>query len=555
MRGLVIGSIGVLLCLVLAGCTTLVGGVGGTRAGQTPGETPTVAEPREMLPVVLVIDSSGSMAAPDMGGQTTRLAAAQAAARTFVEGLPEGTPVGLVSFGDQSPPEAPLSPETCADVTVRVPPGPVAPAFLDQVNGLAARGWTPISAALTKAAETVPEGPAHIVLITDGEDSCAPPDPCETAAALVAQHPGLAISTIGVRASSPQLGCIAARGNGVAITADSATQLAGRLNAMHDPAHAATLLSPRGLAGIAPGAGAADIRSRYPDFPEVPSVQAGSLVEVVWRNCSFGFDERGVLREITLGSDATIDGLRIGGDAAGLAVLGSPVVVQPRPGGGETRIYVADAASGLGWYVEVEGGRIVRIVLCSCLSAQMTSDWVPCSGAQWAVEGEDRSGRLVAAMCEDGLGLFQGRNRTATYRVEKRSPFGAVAVSADGRQRIEIEDARSDVVINFRGATSNAGRTLVVTKRYPDTTCAVTAEMLDALGTEGLDWFATVPLKAVCVDGWARVNSDEPGDSTLVLRPVAQGYQFYAGFPTSICRSAYQSDGGPEAFASSFREC
>src|SRR5215204_6556520 len=59
-----------------------------------------VAVPREEGTVILTIDRSGSMLATDVS--PTRMAAARAAARTFVKGLPKNFKVGLVSFSDQA---------------------------------------------------------------------------------------------------------------------------------------------------------------------------------------------------------------------------------------------------------------------------------------------------------------------------------------------------------------------------------------------------------------------------------------------------------------------
>ncbi len=58
----------------------------------------TVASPRREGTVVLAFDTSGSMAALDLN--PTRMAAAQAAARTFVQRQPSTVTVGVVAFGE-----------------------------------------------------------------------------------------------------------------------------------------------------------------------------------------------------------------------------------------------------------------------------------------------------------------------------------------------------------------------------------------------------------------------------------------------------------------------
>lgn len=51
------------------------------------------------------------------------------------------------------------------------------------VATLSPTGWTPIGPALLKAADDLDGGTGskRIVLISDGEDTCAPLDPCEVA--------------------------------------------------------------------------------------------------------------------------------------------------------------------------------------------------------------------------------------------------------------------------------------------------------------------------------------------------------------------------------------
>jgi Ca-activated chloride channel family protein len=63
--------------------------------------------PREEAAVVLAIDTSRSMAATDV--QPTRMAAARAAARTFLEKLPEKYRVGIVSFSTAAQVVLPLT--------------------------------------------------------------------------------------------------------------------------------------------------------------------------------------------------------------------------------------------------------------------------------------------------------------------------------------------------------------------------------------------------------------------------------------------------------------
>ena len=111
---------------------------------------------RERATVVVALDTSSSMLAQDVAPD--RFTAAKAAATTFVEELPAGFDVGLVSFN--------------ATATVRVPPtrehGVVAAAIADlQLSGGTALGdalQTSLDALATPGAEPV----GAVVLLADG---------------------------------------------------------------------------------------------------------------------------------------------------------------------------------------------------------------------------------------------------------------------------------------------------------------------------------------------------------------------------------------------------
>lgn len=358
--------------VLLAGCSSF----GGTSAAPASGSAQTSGPARASAPgaaasptpqkpgnYVLIMDASGSMRKTDVGAGT-RMTAAQAAASTFVGSLPKGSRVGLVTYGDKTLEEAPKS-AGCTDVTTAVPLGADMAGVTAAAKALKPVGWTPIGKALQTAAAQAKGRPLNVVLITDGEDTCAPPDPCDTAASLVGSDVGLTISAIGLKTSSDQLTCVATKGKGYFVTASNSNQLARRLEALRDPAAAARTLSPSGVRSITPGQLADDIRKAHPDFPAVSS---GTQVRVVWGGCTWVFSAKGVLLSIELGdAGSTIDGLAVGDAASALSVLGTAVSTSTTSGV-ETRIYPADERLGLGWKVQIKDGRIITVVLCTCLT-------------------------------------------------------------------------------------------------------------------------------------------------------------------------------------------
>jgi len=155
--------------------------------------------------VILAFDVSGSMAAEDM--QPTRMEAAKAAAREFVERQPSNVQIGIVAFSDGG--ISVLSPtrdqeEILAAIDRLAPQlgtsiGNGILASLDAI--VASRGTTVEAGASLTPAPTptpVPYGtyiPAAIVLLTDGENT-ANPDPL--VAAQTAAEQGVRVYTIGV---------------------------------------------------------------------------------------------------------------------------------------------------------------------------------------------------------------------------------------------------------------------------------------------------------------------------------------------------------------------
>ncbi|WP_037681458.1 VWA domain-containing protein [Streptomyces griseus] len=189
--------------------------------------------------VDLVLDVSGSMRARDIDGQS-RMAAAKQAFNEVLDATPEEVRLGIRTLGANYPGDDRKT--GCKDTAQLYPVGP-----LDRTDAktavatLSPTGWTPIGPALLKAAGDLDggEGSKRIVLITDGEDTCAPLDPCEVAREIAAKGIGLTIDTLGLVPStklSRQLSCIAEATGGTYTSVEHTAELTDRVNQLVDRA-------------------------------------------------------------------------------------------------------------------------------------------------------------------------------------------------------------------------------------------------------------------------------------------------------------------------------
>ncbi|WP_418955353.1 VWA domain-containing protein [Streptomyces tritici] len=187
---------------------------------------------KEAPKVELVLDVSGSMRARDIDGQT-RMAAAKQAFNEVLDAVPAEVRLGIRTLGADYPGDD--RKRGCKDTRQLYPVGP-----LDRTEAktavatLAPTGWTPIGPALLGAAEDLKGGAAtkRIVLITDGEDTCAPLDPCQVARDIAAQGIHLVIDTLGLvpdAKTRQQLTCIAEATGGTYTTVQHTDELSGRV--------------------------------------------------------------------------------------------------------------------------------------------------------------------------------------------------------------------------------------------------------------------------------------------------------------------------------------
>ncbi|WP_280468233.1 vWA domain-containing protein [Nocardia cyriacigeorgica] len=210
--------------------------------GLVPVATPALAQQSpqqtQYAPTMLVLDASGSMLAPDPSGGT-KMDAAKTAVRTFVASAPDASRVGLTVYGTETGNSDAEKDAGCRDVRVLEPAEAIdKSALTSAVDQIAPRGYTPIGTSLRTANDALPdEGPKSIVLVSDGLDTCTPPDPCEVARELEAQGTDLVVHAIGFGVDDPsraQLTCIAQSTGGTytdAVDGETLEQVLPRVSA------------------------------------------------------------------------------------------------------------------------------------------------------------------------------------------------------------------------------------------------------------------------------------------------------------------------------------
>jgi Ca-activated chloride channel family protein len=183
---------------------------------------------------LIVLDDSLSMNR-DAGNGQTRLEAAKAAVHELLNRVPANSQLGLRVYGSRI--NHTTAERECKDTQLEIPVGPLdKSAFNAKVDGLQAKGMTPIGNSLLATPGDLGTAPGRrsVVLVSDGGDDCAPPDPCKAAAQVAHQGISLAISVVGLQVKPKarrQLKCIARAGGGAYVDVQDAGRLGDELAA------------------------------------------------------------------------------------------------------------------------------------------------------------------------------------------------------------------------------------------------------------------------------------------------------------------------------------
>ncbi len=191
-------------------------------SAQTPPESGDTARGSNLL---FILDASGSMWG-QMDG-TPKIAVAKDVMSSLVDKLPDDAKAGLIAYGHRRKGD-------CKDIETLVALGPLdRDAMRMQIQGLNAKGKTPITASVKQALEQLRqvEQSASIVLVSDGLESCGG-DPCQTVKAAKQAGVDFTLHVVGfdlVGTDTAQLQCMADAGGGRFLTAANADELAGAL--------------------------------------------------------------------------------------------------------------------------------------------------------------------------------------------------------------------------------------------------------------------------------------------------------------------------------------
>ncbi len=386
-------------------------------------------------PTVIVLDASGSMKNEDAPGP--RIDAAKAAVWTLIDGLPDGSPVGLVVYGTSTDGSDAAKTAGCQDIKTLVPVAPVDKGqFAAAMDGVVASGYTPIGSSMRAAVAQLPAaGNRNIVVVSDGDDTCAPPEPCDVAKEIGGS--GLVIHTVGFRVTGTakdQLTCIAQAGGGRYVDAANATQLQAFLRTAVDPNATVDTLTHTGFGDLTIGMSADQANAID---PSIDPARTGTVV-IVWRDCDLTFTDGTLMSIEPHHASSTQDGLAVGDDAGKAAQLYGSSAVQT-DNGRVYAVFAVEPGSELGYDVTFTpdtigqlAGPVTRIVLCLCkpsVSSTATTvdsnDFLKTTGRWWFRTPDDGWNCSISSrvFCES---RFYSSNHEATYPPPTRADEVAI---------------------------------------------------------------------------------------------------------------------------------
>lgn len=198
-----------------------------------------------MEPVVVVLDTSGSMAERDPRG-TVRMEGARAALRSLIATLPPTTMFELRRYPD------PVR-GTCNAGTSVIRLAPIDDGrVIGEIESIQPNGLTSTGPALRAAVDSLRRAglnSGQVVLISDGQSNCGEP-PCDAAVAIVAEGFDVTVNTLGFLISQEgqrELDCIASATGGLSLNASDADELSEYLLSLQSAQLRVAVIAPEAI--------------------------------------------------------------------------------------------------------------------------------------------------------------------------------------------------------------------------------------------------------------------------------------------------------------------
>lgn len=183
---------------------------------------------------MIVFDASGSMSGMlRTGVRESRIDRVRKALEIVLPQVERHRHLGLIVYGPETGGPMQANPQ-CTNIDLRFSPMPrAAQRIIDEVNELVPSGVTPLTEAVTLAAEALgyTERPATVVLFTDGQETCGG-QPCTRIRELLGEAVGLRVHVINYAIRDPYgirrpfgTSCIAEETGGIYVPAETLEEL------------------------------------------------------------------------------------------------------------------------------------------------------------------------------------------------------------------------------------------------------------------------------------------------------------------------------------------
>jgi Ca-activated chloride channel homolog len=193
-----------------------------------PDKTESAEETKAAEKAIILLDASSSML--QLSGGRVKMDIAKDAVKSFAKTIGQSAEVSLVVYGHQGSESDSDKEESCSGIEEVFPMGKYSKEnFNGAVDSFESKGWTPLAAAIEKAAEMTAgdEGNVTIFIVSDGAETCDG-DPVQASKVLVANNANHSVNIIGFDVDSKaenQLKAVAEAGNGEYFKADNPEEL------------------------------------------------------------------------------------------------------------------------------------------------------------------------------------------------------------------------------------------------------------------------------------------------------------------------------------------